>query len=138
MRGAGTRIHRAYYRSHMRSFQSAQNMRGLCQSWKQSSDVAAGCRWRDGCRKRTSILLIQVATKISRTVITDRLEIAYMTDTIEYVHGYYDGYKWMDKYLNAIKNVVAWRIHEPYQPETETPAAGVEGQDAAYVFGRTS
>ncbi len=49
-----------------------------------------------------------------------RLEIAYMTDTIEYVHGYYDGYKWMDKYLNAIKNVVAWRIHEPYQPETET------------------
>lgn len=47
-----------------------------------------------------------------------RLEIAYMTDTIEYVHGYYDGYKWMDKYLNAIKNVVAWRIHEPYQPET--------------------
>lgn len=49
-----------------------------------------------------------------------RLEIAYMTDTIEYVHGYYDGYKWMDKYLNAIKNVVAWRIHEPYQPKTPT------------------
>ena len=48
-----------------------------------------------------------------------RLEIAYMTDTIVYVHGYYDGYKWMDEYLNAIKNVVAWRIHEPYQPETE-------------------
>lgn len=49
-----------------------------------------------------------------------RLEIAYMTDTIEYVHGYYDGYKWMDKYLNAIKNVVAWRIHEPYQPKMIT------------------
>ena len=49
-----------------------------------------------------------------------RLEIAYMTDTIEYVHGCYDGYKWMDKYLNAIKNVVAWRIHEPYQPKTIT------------------
>ena len=46
-----------------------------------------------------------------------RLEIAYMTDTIEYVHGYYDGYKWMDKYLDTIKNVVAWRIHEPYHPE---------------------
>lgn len=46
-----------------------------------------------------------------------RLEIAYMTDTIEYVHGYYDGYKWMDKYLDTIKNVVAWRIHEPYRPE---------------------
>ena len=46
-----------------------------------------------------------------------RLEIAYMTDTIEYVHGYYDGYKWMDKYLDTIKNVVAWRIHEPYSLE---------------------
>ena len=46
-----------------------------------------------------------------------RLEIAYMTDTIEYVHGYYDGYKWMDKYLDTIKNVVAWRIHEPYRLE---------------------
>ena len=46
-----------------------------------------------------------------------RLEIAYMTDTIEYVHGYHDGYKWMDKYHDAIKNVVAWRIHEPYRPE---------------------
>ena len=46
-----------------------------------------------------------------------RLEIAYMTDTIEYVHGYYDGYKWMDKYLDTIKNVVAWRIHEPYHSE---------------------
>ena len=46
-----------------------------------------------------------------------RLEIAYVTDTIEYVHGYYDGYKWMGKYLDTIKNVVAWRIHEPYRPE---------------------
>lgn len=46
-----------------------------------------------------------------------RLEIAYMTYTVEYIHGYYDGYKWMDKYLDAIKNVVAWRIHEPYRPE---------------------
>lgn len=46
-----------------------------------------------------------------------RLEIAYMTDTIEYVHGYHDGYKWMDKYHDTIKNVVAWRIHEPYQAE---------------------
>ena len=46
-----------------------------------------------------------------------RLEIAYMTDTIEYVHGYYDGYKWMDKWYGIIKNVVAWRIHEPYRPE---------------------
>ena len=46
-----------------------------------------------------------------------RLEIAYMTDTIEYVHGYYDGYKWMDKHLNTIENAVAWKIHEPYRPE---------------------
>ena len=46
-----------------------------------------------------------------------RLEIAYMTDTVEYIHGYYDGYKWMDKWQSTIKNVVAWRIHEPYRPE---------------------
>lgn len=46
-----------------------------------------------------------------------RLEIAYMTDTIEYTHGYYDGYKWMDERQSTIKNVVAWKIHEPYRPE---------------------
>lgn len=46
-----------------------------------------------------------------------RLEIAYKTDTVEYVHGYYDGYKWMDKWYDIIKNVVAWKIHEPYRPE---------------------
>lgn len=57
-----------------------------------------------------------------------RLEIAYMTDTIEYVHGYYDGYKWMDKYLDTIKNVVAWRIHEPYRPERK-PAAYEKFED---------
>lgn len=46
-----------------------------------------------------------------------RLEIAYMTDTVEYTHGYYDGYKWMDKWYGIIKNVVAWKIHGPYRPE---------------------
>ena len=46
-----------------------------------------------------------------------RLEIAYMTDTIEYAYGYYDGYKWMDKRHDIIENVVAWKIHEPYRPE---------------------
>ncbi|MBM6949332.1 hypothetical protein [Mordavella massiliensis] len=51
-----------------------------------------------------------------------RLEVAYMTDIIEYVHGYYDGYKWMDKYLDTIENVVAWRIHEPYRPERSNDA----------------
>lgn len=50
-----------------------------------------------------------------------RLEIAYMTDTVEYVHGYYDGHKWMDKYLDTIKNIVAWKIHEPYSPERNRP-----------------
>ena len=49
-----------------------------------------------------------------------RLEIAYMTDIIEYTHGYYDGYKWMDKWQDTIKNVVAWKIHEPYHPESKT------------------
>ena len=46
-----------------------------------------------------------------------RLEIAYMTDTVEYTHGYYDGYKWMGKWYGIIKNVVAWKIHGPYRPE---------------------
>ena len=46
-----------------------------------------------------------------------RLEIAYMTDTVEYTHGYYDGYKWMDKWYGIIKNVVAWKIHGPYRTE---------------------
>lgn len=46
-----------------------------------------------------------------------RIEIAYMTDTVEYTIGYFDGYKWMDKYLDIIPNVVAWKIHVPYRPE---------------------
>lgn len=46
-----------------------------------------------------------------------RMEIAYMTDTVEYTHGYYDGYKWMNGRLSTIKNVMAWRVHEPYRPE---------------------
>lgn len=46
-----------------------------------------------------------------------RLELAYKTDTVEYIHGYYDGQKWIDKRHNIVKNVVAWRIHEPYRPE---------------------
>lgn len=38
-----------------------------------------------------------------------RLEIAYMTDTVEYLIGHYDGSKWMDKHHNIIKNVIAWK-----------------------------
>ena len=38
-----------------------------------------------------------------------RLEIAYMTDTVEYLIGFYDGSKWMDKHHNIIKNVIAWK-----------------------------
>ncbi|RKJ46553.1 hypothetical protein D7X98_04140 [bacterium 1XD8-76] len=38
-----------------------------------------------------------------------RLEIAYMTDTVEYLIGFYDGCKWMDKHHNIIKNVIAWK-----------------------------
>ena len=46
-----------------------------------------------------------------------RIEIAYMTDIVEYTIGYFDGYKWMDKYYGIIPNVVAWKIHVPYRPE---------------------
>lgn len=60
--------------------------------------------------------------KQERCVYMRRMEIAYMTDTVEYTHGYYDGYKWMDKWYGIIKNVVAWKIHEPYRPEcTKNP-----------------
>lgn len=45
-----------------------------------------------------------------------RLEIAYITDTTEYQFGYYDGYKWIDKRNKEITNVVAWKIHEPFNP----------------------
>lgn len=51
-----------------------------------------------------------------------RLEIAYMTDTVEYTFGYYDGYKWIDKRHNIISNVVAWRIHKSYHPERSEEA----------------
>ena len=38
-----------------------------------------------------------------------RIEISYMTDTVEYLIGFYDGSKWMDKHHNIIKNVIAWK-----------------------------
>lgn len=38
-----------------------------------------------------------------------RIEISYMTDTVEYLIGFYDGSKWMDKHHNTIKNVIAWK-----------------------------
>lgn len=47
-------------------------------------------------------------------VYMKRMEVAYMTDTLEYTVGYFDGYKWMDKWYDIIKNVVAWKLHEPY------------------------
>lgn len=46
-----------------------------------------------------------------------RLEIAYMADTVEYAHGYYDGYKWFNRRHEEIKNAMAWKIHEPYRRE---------------------
>lgn len=46
-----------------------------------------------------------------------RFEVAYITDTIEYQFGYYDGYKWIDKLNIEILNVVAWKIHEPFIPQ---------------------
>lgn len=46
-----------------------------------------------------------------------RLEIAYITDTTEYQFGYYDGYKWLDKCNKEIPNIVAWKIHEPFNPQ---------------------
>lgn len=48
-----------------------------------------------------------------------RLEIAYMTDTLVYKHGYYDGFKWFDERHRKIENVIAWKIHDPYRTEKE-------------------
>lgn len=46
-----------------------------------------------------------------------RFEVAYITDTTEYQFGYYDGYKWINKSNKEISNVVAWKIHEPFNHE---------------------
>lgn len=46
-----------------------------------------------------------------------RLTIAYMTDTIEYAIGCYDGYKWVNQLGNKkINDVIAWRPFELYEP----------------------
>lgn len=63
-----------------------------------------------------------------------RLELAYKTDTVEYIHGYYDGEKWIDKRHNIVKNVVAWRIHEPYRPEKETDCVKEVRKVAEYLI----
>ena len=47
-----------------------------------------------------------------------RLEVAYMTDTIEYTFGYFDGCKWIKKRYDKINDVVAWKVHEPFGPQT--------------------
>lgn len=47
--------------------------------------------------------------ELEPTPYMKRLEIAYMTDIIEYLIGFYDGSKWMDKHHNIIKNVIAWK-----------------------------
>lgn len=47
--------------------------------------------------------------ELESTPYMKRLEIAYMKDTVEYLIGFYDGSKWMDKHHNIIKNVIAWK-----------------------------
>ena len=48
-------------------------------------------------------------TEYSHDNVLQRLEIAYMTDTIGYAIGYFDGYKWIDKRNHEIENVIAWK-----------------------------
>lgn len=48
-------------------------------------------------------------TEYSHENVLKRLEIAYMAEAVEYVIGYYDGYKWMDKGNRKIENVIAWK-----------------------------
>ena len=50
-----------------------------------------------------------------------RLEIAVQTDTTEYFIGYFDGGKWFDKRYRSFEgDVVAWKVHQSYQPGQET------------------
>ena len=45
-----------------------------------------------------------------------RITVAYMTDTIEYTIGCYDGYKWVNQLGNKkINDVVAWKPFELYK-----------------------
>lgn len=53
--------------------------------------------------------------------VLKRLEIAYMTDTMEYTIGYFDGDKWILKNNLIIENVVAWRKFLPLQKENTEP-----------------
>lgn len=46
-----------------------------------------------------------------------RLEIAVTSDTLEYFLVFYDGQKWFDKFGRTYGNVVAWKIHEPFNPQ---------------------
>lgn len=46
-----------------------------------------------------------------------KMEIAVSSDTIEYFFVFYDGYKWFDKFGRTYAGVVAWKIHESYNPQ---------------------
>ena len=46
-----------------------------------------------------------------------RLEVAVASDPLEYFFVSYDGYKWFDKFGRTYGNVVAWKIHEPLNPQ---------------------
>lgn len=57
-----------------------------------------------------------------------RVTIAYMTDTIEYTIGCYDGYKWTNQLGNKkIENVVAWKPFETYEPPKMKSGADMRG-----------
>lgn len=64
-------------------------------------------------------------TEYSHENVLKRLEIAYMTDTVRYVIGYFDGYKWMDKRNHEIENVITWK---PFLklPELYQGAKGID------------
>lgn len=47
-----------------------------------------------------------------------RITVAYMTDTVEYDIGCYDGYKWLNQFCTrVIKDVIAWKPFETYTPK---------------------
>jgi len=71
-----------------------------------SEKLAANGGWIS-CSERLPVIAEYM--EFEPTPYMKRLEIAYMTDTVNYLIGYYDGDKWMDKHHNIIKNVIAWK-----------------------------
>ena len=86
----------------------------------------ASALYTAGCRKQSGWISVEERLPSKSEYLNrhndgidtlKRLTIAYMTDTIEYAIGCYDGYKWVNQLGNKkINDVIAWRPFELYEP----------------------